>query len=248
MTLSTYLPVSECVEKLMNGMFGKLRRSAPLMGVKEREGERLRLRYGPWREKAAQRIREATLDGELKVYLIPRPTEEQETYPTISEAMPEPLPIEAIRLIVPVRDGLPDNPVRTGRGPWKRRIETGSLLIDAVEFDGWYKQERLRGLWPTQVSCKKPRRGRPRIDDTLEQRIMEIVVDGGWTAQRPIADLLRDLALIGMPASKDTVTRIIERLFLVGRCPIEAGDFRLNRPKRRPPRKTHSRQEKRLGE
>jgi hypothetical protein len=218
------------------------------MGVKEREGGRLRLRYGPWREKAAQRIRKATLDGEFKVYLIPRWGTFLVPRLGISEAMPEPLPIESIRLIVPVRDGLPDNPVRTGHGPWNRRIETGSRLINAAEFDGWYKQERLRGLWPTQVSRKKPRRGRPRIDDTLEQRIMEIVVDGGWTAQRPIADLLRDLALIGMPASKDTVTRIIDRLFLVGRCPIEAGDFRLNRPKRRPPRKTHSRQEKRLGE
>jgi hypothetical protein len=167
-----------------------------------------------------------------------------------SSVEPEHLPSKVVELIIPVRGGLPDNPTRVTRSPsvcslMLRRIENGSLVVNAREFESWYKAERRRKRWPPQKGGEAPRRrGRPPTDNIWEGWIKAIVEKGLWSAQQPVADLLRLIernadslwlqAGKDAPPKKDAISQIVNRIF------DETGDDRFRRQKRRSSRKIRS--------
>jgi hypothetical protein len=85
---------------------------------KKKVGERLSVCFAPWRETVAKRIHEAALAGELKIYLVARePGCPVKPEYLASPAQAECLPLEVVKLIIPVRGALPDYPVRMPRSP-----------------------------------------------------------------------------------------------------------------------------------
>ena len=155
---------------------------------------------------------------------------------------PELLAPDLLRLIIPVRGGLPDHPVHVRRAPpgstinrsVLRRVKIGRLLVMRAEFDGWYRREKLKRKWPSQKESKLPRPGRPRANELWTGRVEKFAYDNDWTARQPIVVLKSMLAghYDSEPPSDDTLARLVDRIFQ------ETGDSRFRRKKRRTSRKT----------
>lgn len=199
--------------------------------------------FGPRRENAAETIREAAKAGRLPVYLALRGDD---------CVAPEILRPEIIAAVIPTRGGLPDHPTRVETGPAVSRdvsskISRGVLVVRAVEFNKWLEAERRKRRWPSQTESKKPRVGRPKSGSIWRDRVNKIVESNEWKADgfygkddpppslsdsagQPISALRVILSRFGDPPSHDTISRIVDELFLV------AGDRRFRRkaaPRRR---------------
>ena len=149
-----------------------------------------------------------------------------------SDALGTPVvvPVEIVRLLIPIRGGLPDHPSGFLSGCTNRQImkaggterlfsllKAGTLLVEAAEFDTWYRSQQALGKWPSQRQRTKRGRGRPiRQTDRIRNAILACVNDGAWTASSDsIADLERKLGERGQTdvPSPDTLARLVDRLF-----------------------------------
>lgn len=230
-----FLPLSECVHRLVQGMWGNVRRPQPIHKIKEHERD-LSVGFGPQKEYSAALLRAAALAGKLRVYVRPRAgTADKE-----ANGDPQLVPPEILRLIIPVHRGLPAHPthVRTAAASAAcdnptilSALRQGQLVVRRSDFNDWYEQERARGNWPSQTARASARRGRPSTDvEPLRQAILALVHNGAWKATAGIARLRRQLSTKGhSPPSCDTLARVVDRLHRL------TGDESLRRRVRKPP-------------
>jgi hypothetical protein len=66
-----FLPLSECVHRLVQGMWGNVRRPQPIHKIKEHERD-LSVGFVPRKEFSAALVRAAALAGKLRIYVRPR--------------------------------------------------------------------------------------------------------------------------------------------------------------------------------
>jgi hypothetical protein len=142
---------------------------------------------------------------------------------------------EILRRMIRARGGLSDDVIR----PTLRLVhdqpqaecllaamQDGVLMVDAEEFKAWYRTERSRGIWPSQVG-KSVKRGRPtKQTEGLRSKIGAITDENRWRPSDGFPALRALLQIDGILASADTLRRLIDQMFL------ESGDPRLRRSKR----------------
>jgi hypothetical protein len=72
-TATDFLLVSECVDRLVQGMWGSLPRPQPVTDAK-RGDRHLSVGFGPRREESKALLRSAALEGTLRIYVQQRHT------------------------------------------------------------------------------------------------------------------------------------------------------------------------------
>jgi hypothetical protein len=219
-----FLRFSDAVCRLAEGMWGGLRRPAPVRAIKGIE-KRASIGFGPWREQAGKRLTAEVKKGRLAVYVIAEPQA-----PFKSRALarrspqqlkPVTVPVSVLARLITARGSLPDHPIRpsikTAEGDEKllRLFTVGVLVIRASDFDVWYRSERAKGKWPSQRSRLKISGGRPTKQTTpVRNAVIGVVRDGKWSGKVSIAKLHRLLIASGdieVP-SPDTLARLVDQL------------------------------------
>ncbi|WP_304873959.1 hypothetical protein [Bradyrhizobium sp.] len=229
-----YLPLSEAVNRLSEGMWGGLPRPDPVVLVKQ-SNEKLSVGFGPWREKAGRLLRVAAVKGKLAIYVLAKNQIRSGGHDLTldASAMPEPasVPASVIERLIRSRGSLPDHPIRpsmqTAEGNEKLfvMLTVGLLVVQASDFEGWYHSERAKGRWPSQ-RAKTKKNGRPtRQTEALENAILALVNDLKWSGKDGIAALHRLLITSGRSdvPSQDTVARLVDQLH------SKTGDMKLLR-------------------
>lgn len=229
-----FLPLSEAVNRLADGMWGGLQRPEPVVVIKQ-SYKKLSVGFGPWREKAGPLLRVAAVKGKLAIYIIANNEIRSDDHDLTRDisAKPEPasVPVSVIERLILSRGSLPDHPIRpsmqTAEGNEKLLVllTVGLLVVRASEFDVWYHSERAKGRWPSQRS-KEKKNGRPtRQTEGLENAILALANDLKWRGKDGIAALHRLLIASGRSdvPSQDTVARLVDQLHR------KTGDVRLLR-------------------
>jgi hypothetical protein len=220
-----FLPLSRAIDRLADGMWGGLQRPEPVAVIKQ-DQKKLSLGFGPWREKAAQRLRAAAIEGELVIYLLAKPQVRSEAHNftecSLEKIEPLVVPVNVVkRLMVSRGGGLPDHPIRpsikTAEGNQKlfALLTVGLLVVRASDIDVWYQSERAKGKWPSQKRSKEKKDGRPtKQTDALRNAVLALVHDHKWSGKDPISALHRLLVASGRSdvPSQDTLARLVDQL------------------------------------
>ena len=105
----TYLPFSDAVVRLDTGMWGGFKRADPVAAAKRNKiNNKKTIGSGPRREYAGQRLTEAALNGELRIYVANESEGRELSEHTI-------VPVEILKRLILVRETLPDHPIRLSR-------------------------------------------------------------------------------------------------------------------------------------
>jgi hypothetical protein len=229
-----FLPLSEAVNRLTDGMWGGLQRPEPVVVVKQ-SYKKLSVGFGPWREKAGRLLRVAAVKGKLAIYIIANNQVRSDDHDLTGDASkkPEPtsVPVPVITRLILSRGTLPDHPIRpsmkTAEGNEKlfALLTIGLLVVRVSDFDAWYHSERAKGRWPSQ-RAKGKKNGRPtRQTEALESAVLALVNDLKWSGNDGITTLHRLLIACGRSdvPSQDTVARLVDQLH------HKTGDMRLLR-------------------
>jgi hypothetical protein len=236
-TSTEFLLISESVNRLVQGIWGNAPRAEPVREIK-RCDRALSVDFGPRREKAAALLRTAGLRGELSIHVRSR-SNTQERNPLLE---PQQVPPKLLKQVLPIRCGLPDHPTHVLGTPAARGglddalwvlLQHGELVVRRSDFIRWYKGQRAKGSWASQLNTKAaPRRGRPTKDtQALRNAVSALMRDGEWRATDGITALGRLLAGAGRePPSDDTLVRVVDELYRV------TGERALRRRVRKPPR------------
>jgi hypothetical protein len=223
-----FLLVSECVNQVVQGMWGNAPRPEPVRAIKRIERDRS-VGFGPRKEYAAALLRADALQGALPIYVCPRPTVGAQGR---SPVEPRRVPPELLKRALPVRRGLPDHPthvrcIGVPESPYDDDLffllRHGQLVVRRSDFIDWYKHKRAKGNWPSQTNKASSRRGRPTAgSETLRNAILALVHEGAWQATDGMPNLRRLLIERGhKPPSCDTLARSIDRLHrLTGESPL----------------------------
>jgi hypothetical protein len=216
-----FLLISEAVARLEAGMFGgSVTRPEPIKKLKEQE-PRLSVGFGPHRDKAAEVILTAILEGDLSVHVFARSTTDA--------CRPIVVPVDVLQLMPKIRGGLPDHPVRHPLSFLRNHpvaphvfagLSVSALHLQRTEFDAWYERQKQLLRWPSQRMSSKPRVGRPsKQTERLLNLIQALVAEEKWSASDGIAKLVKLLASKGAPL-RNTLRRVVDQLY------IERGDPR----------------------
>jgi hypothetical protein len=229
-----YLPLSEAVNRLTEGMWGGVPRPEPVALIKQSYKD-VSVGFGPWREKAGQLLRGAAVKGKLAIYILAKNKVRSDDHDLTGDASvkPEPtyVPVSAIKRLILSREILPDHPIQPsmktagGNENLFALLTIGLLVVRASDFDAWYHSERAKGRWPSQ-RAKGKKNGRPTIQtEALENAVLALVNDLKWSGKDRIATLHRMLVASGRSdvPSPDTVARLIDQLH------GKTGDIRLLR-------------------
>jgi hypothetical protein len=214
-----FLLISECVNRIVQGMWGNTPRPEPVREIKRFERD-LSVGFGPRKERAAALLRTDALRAALPIYVRQRSTAATQGRSAIEPGL---VPPEFLKRVVPARGGLPDHPTHVRRnrandGPdvdaLLFRLRQGELVVRRSDFSDWYKEQRSKGRWPSQNN-KTSRRGRPAKDpESLRNAILALVHDGVWRAADGMERLRRLLIKKGHePPSSWTLARVMDRLF-----------------------------------
>ena len=152
-----FLRFSEAISRLEEGMWGGLPQADSVRNIK-RTFKRASIGFGPWREKAGQRLTAAVRRGKLVVYVLlkPRAPFTNRSLARRSQEKIEPVPVSVLRRLIAPRKSLPDHPIRpsimTAEGNEKLLafLTSGFLVVRANDFDAWYRSERAKCKWPSQ--------------------------------------------------------------------------------------------------
>jgi hypothetical protein len=241
LTPKGHLPLSSATNRLADGMWGGLPRPEPVVAFKQGQ-QKLPVGFGPWREKAASRLRAAAVGGELEVYVVAKPQGRSKirklTGRAREEIEPVVVPVGVLNRLMTSRGGLPDHAIRTsikiagGDERLMALLTTGLLVVRTKNFEAWYRSERAKGKWPSQRSRKTASEGRPtRQTEALRNAVLGLVHDLKWNGEAGIAELRRLLVASGRPApSSDTLARLVDQMH---RETGEAGLRRIARAPRR---------------
>jgi len=224
-----FLPWSEAVNRLADGMWGGLQRPEPVVVIKQ-SYKKLSVGFGPWREKAGRLLRVAAVKGKLAIYILAKNQVRFDDHDLTGDASakPEPpsVPVPVIKRLILSRGTLPDHPIRPsmqtaeGNENLFALLTVGLLVVRASDFDVW---ERAKGRWPSQRS-KEKKNGRPtRQTEALENAVLALVKDLKWSGKDGITTLHRLLVASGRSdvPSQDTVARLVDQLHR------KTGDMRL---------------------
>jgi hypothetical protein len=231
-----FLPLSSAANILKSKMYGGLPLPEFVPGtkekfIKEKLAKNLSLDSGDWREDARRRLRQATTENELSVFVI-----------AVAGAKPVQVPAKVLDRLITSRGGLSDHPVplpplsviKASRGDERLYVlmKTGILVNECREFKAWCRLESRKGKWPSQrwppqrTRLKRPKGRPPKQTWALRDAVLERVGEGKWNGQMGIPSLRRLLASEG-EISEDTLGRLIKDLIK------ETGDSRLRVAKRR---------------
>jgi hypothetical protein len=218
-----FLPLSEAVNRLTDGMWGGLQRPEPVVLIKQ-SYKKLSVGFGPWREKAGRLLRVAAVKRKLAIYILAKNQVRYDDHDLTGDtsANPEPtsVPVPVIKRLILSRGTLPDHPIRPsmqtaeGNENLFALLTVGLLVVRASDFDVWYHSERAKGRWPSQRS-KERKNGRPtRQTEAFENAVLALVNDLKWSGKDGIATLHRLLIASGRSdvPSQDTVARLVDQL------------------------------------
>jgi hypothetical protein len=233
-----YIRLSDATNRLADGMWGSLPRPEPVATIK-RTQKKLSVGFGPRRETAGQRLRDAAVNGELVVYVVAMPQiRSDRTERSPQKIEPVAVPVSILKRLITSRCGLPDHPIRpsirTAEGDEKlfALLTVGLLVVWASDFDAWYGSERAKGKWASQRSKSKNGSGRPtKQTEGLRRAILTLVHDLKWTGEAGVTTLRHLLVASGRSdvPSPDTLARLVDQLH---RETGEAGVLRIRRRKR----------------
>jgi hypothetical protein len=226
-----FLRMSEAVDRLAQGIWGGLRRPAPVRAAK-RSDTRASISFGPWKQEAGKRLRRAAIEGNLAIYLFA----EQRTGPNDQSLRPVVVSLTVLGRLIASRETLPDHPIRptlkTTAGDQKtlELLQNGILLAAEQDFTHWYHSERAKRRWASQQSTLKRKEGRP---SKQTEALKNAVVDSMREQKTSIVELHRRLLAAGRTdvPSPDTLGRLVHELY------VESGDPQFlikRRPRRRP--------------
>jgi hypothetical protein len=177
-----------------------------------------------------QRLRAATVKGELVVHVLANPQVRSKTR-KLTEYSPEKIepvmvPVNVVKRLITSRGGLPDHPIRpsikTAKGNEKlfALLTVGLLVVRASDFDIWYRSERAKGKWTSQRSKSKIGNGRPtKQTEPLRNAVLALVHDRKWSGEDRITTLHHLLVASGRSEvpSQDTLARLVDQLQRNGR-------------------------------
>jgi hypothetical protein len=219
-----YLRISHATNRLEDGMWGGLPRPEPVVTFKQGQ-QKLSVGFGPWREKAAERLMAAAVGGELAVYVIAQPQRgfRKRKLRKLPREVIEPVvvPVGALSRLMTSHGGLPDHAIRptimTTRGDavLLGLLITGLLVVRTNDFDAWYQSERAKGKWASQRSRTKSPEGRPtKQTESLRNAVLGLVRDLKWDGKAGIAALHRLLVASGRSdvPSPDTLARLVDQM------------------------------------
>ncbi len=181
--------------------------------------------FGPWKEEAGKLLRRAAIEGKLALYISAEYRSESERL----DRHPVVLPPSVLARMIPVRETLPDHPVRNSLRiacadlNIFKLLGSGILLVRAEEFTAWYKAERVKGKWPSQHLRR--REGRPSKQSAALRKAALAVIDEENTSIAEVHRRLVSSERTDVP-SADTIRRMMDRLYR------ETGDPKLRRMKR----------------
>lgn len=199
-------------------MFATLSRPRVVVKIKKRERD-LSVFFGRWTQSAAHKIRNAALSGEITIYVWSKFSDRS------SRMEPAVVPVDVVRLLIPIRCGLPDHAYRIHTSLLRRdgmtpqlfaALRNGTLCLNSPEFQAWYQTEYGKRKWPSQRKSEKPRIGRPPLDKGITDAIESVVNSGRWTVRQPITRLRRILLEDGVAnvPSEETIKRRLDELHL----------------------------------
>lgn len=232
-----HLPLSHATNRLADGMWGGLRRPEPVVAIKESQ-KKLRVGFGPWREKAAQCLTAAAMKGELAVYVVAKPQVRSKERKPRQAIEPVVVPVSVLNRLMISRGGLPDHAIRPsiraagGDEGLLALLITGLLVVRTNDFEAWYRSEHAKGRWVSQRSRKKAPEGRPtKQTEALRNAVLGLVRDLKWDGKAGIAVLHRLLVASGRSEipSPDTLARLVDQMH---RETGEAGLRRIARARR----------------
>ena len=205
-----------------------------------RQNPKLRVKHGPWRQEAGRDLLAAATKGQLNVYVVPDLELISRRQGTRLHATTMRVPPAVIKRFITVRGTLPDHAYRPslktteGNKELLFALEPGLLVVNAFEYETWYRHERAKGKWPSQrhQGTYVPGRGRPtKQTGRLRDAIVALVRGGDWTAKAGFNELRRLLIRTGHDDCPNAATlrTVVERLW------VETGedDFRCNKRYRR---------------
>jgi hypothetical protein len=238
-----FLPLSNAINRLADGMWGGLPRPDPVAAIKQ-DQKKLSLGFGPWGEKAGRCLRAAAVRGKLAIYVLAKPQVRSDdhslTEQTPEEIEPEIVPVPVVKQLIASRGSLPDHAIRPsikaaeGNEKLFALLIVGLLVVRASDFDGWYQSECAKGRWPSQRSKLKIN-GRPtKQTDPLRNAVLALVHDRKWSGKDSISALHRLLVASGRSEvpSQDTLARLVDQRH---RETGEAGLLRVTRARRKQP-------------
>jgi hypothetical protein len=231
-----FLPISECVNQMVQGMWGNAPRPEPVREIKQID-RGLSVGFGPRKENAAAVLRADALQGTLPVFVRASATALAEGR---SRVATQRVPPELLKRLLPIRGGLPDHPTHLRRRAAADSqsddnlivlLQHGELVVRRSDFSDWYTQRRRQGLWPSQANRVGRRRGKPTKDtEALRGAILAAVHDDAWRATDGMPKLRSLLIERGQePLSCDTLERVVDKLYRL------MGETALRRSVRRPP-------------
>jgi hypothetical protein len=237
---SGFLLISDAVDILAQGMWGACRRPHPVVAYKQDRAFRDdSVGFGPWKEKAAKRLRASAIAGKLQVYAIANLRQPAETttlvVPKIYDVQMASVPSSVLKRLITCRGGFPNQVLRPtikttgGDEGLLALLNRGAALLAfrEQEFHKWYRFERAKGRWPSQKSKRQPSGGgRPsKHSEELTNVIARLVGKGSWQAKDGIPKLRRILVESGYAdiPSIDTLRRLVMSMF------VETGDPALRR-------------------
>jgi hypothetical protein len=242
LTPKGHLRLSCATNRLADGMWGGLPRPEPIVALKQGQ-QKLSVGFGPWRAKAAERLRAAAVRGELAVYVVAKPQGRSKkctlTMRPWEEIASVVVPASVLNRLMAPRGGLPDHAYRPsiktagGDEGLLALLTTGLLVVRTNDFEAWYRSEQTKGRWPSQRrSRKKSPEGRPtKQTDALRNAVLGLVRDLKWDGKVGIAALHRLLVASGRSEipSPDTLARLVDQMH---RETGEAGLRRIARARR----------------
>jgi hypothetical protein len=219
-----FLRMSHATNRLADGMWGGLPRPEPVVAFKQGQ-QKLSVGFGPWREKAAERLRAAAVAGELAVYVVARPLGRSKkhtlTRPPREGVEPVVVPASVLNRLMTPRGGLPDHAYRPsiktagGDEGLLALLTTGLLVVRTKDFEAWYRSERAKGRWASQRSRTKSPEGRPtKQTEALRNAVLGLVRDLKWNGKAGIAALHHLLVGSGRSdiPSPDTLARLVDQM------------------------------------
>jgi hypothetical protein len=138
-----FVRLSDAIGRLADGMWGGLRRPAPVQDGK-RAYKRASIGFGPWRERPGKELAAAVKKGKVDVYVcaIPQVLLEDGHFETMA------VPGSVLARLITTRGSLPDHPIRpsimttAGDAKLLRLLTIGILAIRTTDLRGTGRNER----------------------------------------------------------------------------------------------------------
>lgn len=218
-----FLLLSEAIDHLTQGMWGGLKRPAPLVQYKTKPSRRDDFAiFGRWREKSAEVMTTAALKGRLTIHVVADLEFKAGGTPPYSteNLRMAVVPRKVLEGLITTRGRLPDQAFRptlkTAGGDQRllALLHNGLLVVQRNELAKWYRAERAKRRWPSQRDVKKAPLGRPsKQSDELRTAVWALANDDLWAASAGIPALRTLLIERGQVVPSDyTLRRLVKRM------------------------------------